>query len=88
MHRIGGFNHFPTAEGTLGDIIERASARGHEEGKYGVQMDEFTDLIDEEDFFDGSNNTGPDPAIEEILKCHVPYVDIPLDVVKQINFDE
>ena len=80
MHRLGGFNHHPTAEGTVGTVLERAVGGRHVEGKYGVQMDEFKDLVDDEDYFDGSDTKGPDPPIEELLKGHVPYCTIPLDV--------
>lgn len=79
MQRNGGFGHFPTAEGTVGTVLERAVGGAHVEGKYGVQMDEFAELIDDEDFFDGSETCGPNPKIEEILKGHIPYVRIPLD---------
>ena len=78
MHRQGGFGHFPMPEDTVGNFLTRARG-AHEEGKYGVQMDEFKDLVDEEDFFDGSADTGPNPPIEEFLKGHVPYCTIPLD---------
>lgn len=80
MHRIGGFNHFPTPEGTVGTVLERAIGGRHVEGRYGVQMDEFKDLVDDEDYFDGSDSKGPDPPIADFLKGHVPYCTIPLDV--------
>lgn len=80
MHRIGGFNHFPTLEGTVGTVIEKCVAGRHEEGKYGVKMDEFKDLVDDEDVFDGSPEGGPCPKINERLDGHVPYVEIPLDI--------
>lgn len=80
MHRIGGFNHHPAAEKTVGTVIERATGGRHVEGKYGVQMDEFKDLVDDEDYFDGSDSKGPNPPIEELLKGHVPFCTIPLDI--------
>lgn len=80
MNRQGGFGHYPTVEGTVGSVLERAVGGRHVEGKYGVQMDEFADLVDDEDFFDGSGQCGPDPPIQELLKGHVPYVSIPLDI--------
>lgn len=79
MQRNGGFGHFPVAENTVGTVLERAVGGRHVEGKYGVQMDEFKDLIDDEDYFDGSETCGPNPKIEETLKGHVPFVTIPLD---------
>lgn len=79
MHRHGGFGHFPTAEETVGGFL-KAVGHKHEEGKYGVQMNEFKDLVDLEDFFDGSGDCGPNPRIEEFLKGHQAYCTIPLDV--------
>jgi len=65
---------------TVSDIVELAIGGGEdEEDRYGVQMDEFKDL-DEEDYFDAGIGDGPDPAIEEELRGHVPYCEIPLDV--------
>lgn len=75
------FGHYHiNAQKTIGDIVELALGGGQEdEDRFGVQMDEFKDLIDDEDFFDAGLGEGPEPAIEEELKGHVPYCHIPLD---------
>lgn len=75
------FGYFPHNDGRgIANIVERSlGGTADDEERYGVQMDEFTDLIDEEDWFDASDMNGPDPAIEEELKGYVPYCTIPLD---------
>ena len=75
------FGHYHVnQQKTVGDIVELALGGGAEdEERYGVQMNEFKDLIDDEDYFDAGIGDGPDPPIEEELKGHVPYCEIPLD---------
>jgi hypothetical protein len=79
MRRVGLFNHVPNPEKTIGNIVNGAGAN-NEEGEYGVYMNEFKDLVDEEDYFDAADEDGPDPVIEEILPGHVPYCYIPMDI--------
>lgn len=72
------FGHYPVNVGkTIGDLVER-STRKNDEGKYGVAANEFTELIDDEDYFDAGVGDGPDPPIEEELRAHVPYCEIQL----------
>lgn len=59
-------------------IIEAAGHKDKEE-KFGVCLDEFLDLVDEEDVFDASEDIGPNPPIAETLPGHVPYCEIQLD---------
>lgn len=76
------FGYYPTNTNKhIGEIIERCiGGSPDDDNRYGVQMNEFADLIDDEDYFDAGIGEGPDPPIEEELKGHVPYCEIPLDV--------
>lgn len=76
------FGYYPTNTNKhIGEIVERCmGGDAEDQNRYGVQMNEFKDLIDDEDFFDAGIGSGPDPPIEEFLKGHVPYCSIPLDV--------
>ena len=72
------FGHYPVNIGkTIADIIDRAGSK-KDEGKYGVAANEFTELLDDEDYFDAGIGDGPEPPIEEELRCHVPYCEIQL----------
>lgn len=75
------FGHYPhNFKKTVSDLVELAVGGGQDDQeRYGVQMNEFKDLIDEEDYFDAGLGDGPEPRIEEILTGHVPYCQIPLD---------
>ena len=79
MRRIGPFLHVPNAEKTVAAIVT-GNAGNQDEGKYGVCMNEFKDLVDEEDYFDAADDEGPNPVVEEELKGHVPYCYIPMDI--------
>lgn len=79
MQRVGLFGHVPNAQNTVAGIVSRKNGT-EEEGKYGVCMNEFKDLIDDEDYFDGTPEEGPNPAIQEELKGHVAFCHIPMDI--------
>lgn len=73
------FGHYPTLEKTLGNVLAQANGGPQDDERYGVWMDEFTDLVDDEDYFDAASGNGPNPPFAEVLKCHVPVCQIPLD---------
>lgn len=73
------FGHYPVLNKTVGGILEAANGGQADEDRYGVQMDEFTDLVDDEDFFDAGLGGGPNPPFEEELRCHIPVCEIQMD---------
>lgn len=74
------FGHYPVLQKTLGHILESANGGQDDQDRYGVQMDEFTDLIDDEDYFDAGTGNGPNPPIAEELRAHVPVCEIEMDI--------
>jgi len=77
------FGHYPIAEKTIGNILESTNGP-QQENRFGVQLNEFSQLLDEEDFFDAGIGDGPNPPIAEVLTCHVPVCEIPLEDDEEI----
>ena len=69
---------------TIRNIIQQAGRHQHDD-EYGVYLDEFTDLIGEEDVFDTSHFTEPTPLFEHFLPRHIPVATIPLDPDRNEN---
>lgn len=70
---LSNFHIDLTQEDAISKVLEQHITNSRTQDKFGVHLNEFSALVDEEDLYDASDDIGPSPPYAESLEGYVPY---------------
>lgn len=73
-----GFNYNITQEDAVAKVLEQHIKNSKTKDKFGVHLNEFSALVDDEDLYDASDDQGPCPPYAETLEGYIPFCEIPV----------